>query len=130
MYVIKKSSTVLGFIFGIVVQINLVGGRQILMNPNQRTQITDNMDLIDLARQLQTADNFTKANVTNKLTVIVDQIRYLQEQARKILHEANEAQDLHHVACNFKKIPGNVYYLYSKPGDGQRLFSMLSPQVI
>jgi len=30
------------------------------------------------------ADEFTRANVSNKLTVIVDQIKYLQEQARKV----------------------------------------------
>jgi len=30
------------------------------------------------------ADEFTRANVGNKLSVIVDQIKYLQEQARKV----------------------------------------------
>lgn len=29
-------------------------------------------------------DEFVKANACNKLTVIADQIRYLQEQARKV----------------------------------------------
>lgn len=29
-------------------------------------------------------DDFVKANACNKLTVIADQIRYLQEQARKV----------------------------------------------
>ncbi|OWA51003.1 putative Uncharacterized protein C1orf50 [Hypsibius exemplaris] len=109
------------------VTINLVGGREILINPAKRHQITDSMDLVGLAQQLQTADNFTKANTTNKLIVIVDQIRYLQEQAKKILEEANRAQQLHHVACNFKKIPGNIYYLYEKIPSQERLFSMLSP---
>lgn len=30
------------------------------------------------------ADDFIKANACNKLSVIADQIRYLQEQARKV----------------------------------------------
>ena len=29
-------------------------------------------------------DDFIKANACNRLTVIADQIRYLQEQARKV----------------------------------------------
>jgi antitoxin component of MazEF toxin-antitoxin module len=117
------------FFIGKVVEVNLVGGRDILINPTRRSKIGDPMDLIELARQVQTADHFTKANVTNKLSVIVDQIRYLQDQAKKILEEASQAQDLHHVPCNFKKIPGKMYYLYEKGPPNQRLFSMLSPQV-
>jgi len=31
------------------------------------------------------ADEMTKARVGSKLTVIADQIRYLQEQARKVV---------------------------------------------
>ena len=30
------------------------------------------------------ADEYTRANVSNKLTVIVDQIKHLQEQARTV----------------------------------------------
>lgn len=36
-------------------------------------------------------DDFIKANACNKLTVIADQIRYLQEQARKVRAEAPES---------------------------------------
>ena len=31
------------------------------------------------------ADEFTRANAGNKLTVIAEQIRFLQEQARKVM---------------------------------------------
>ncbi|CAI5782756.1 Uncharacterized protein PODLI_1B036544 [Podarcis lilfordi] len=84
-------------------------------------------DLVALAEQVQKADDFTRANACNRLTVIAEQIRYLQEQARKVLEEANRDADLHHVACNFVKKPGNVYYLYRRD-SGQRYFSMLSPK--
>uniref|UniRef100_A0A8V0ZT77 Chromosome 1 open reading frame 50 n=1 Tax=Gallus gallus TaxID=9031 RepID=A0A8V0ZT77_CHICK len=73
------------------------------------------------------ADEFVRANACNKLTVIAEQIRCLQEQARKVLEDANRDADLHHVACNLVKKPGNVYYLYRRE-SGQKYFSMLSPK--
>nr|XP_047910955.1 uncharacterized protein C1orf50 homolog [Anser cygnoides] len=81
----------------------------------------------DQPRSSLQAGDFVRANACNRLTVIAEQIRYLQEQARKVLEEANRDADLHHVACNFVKKPGNVYYLYRREG-GQRYFSLLSPK--
>ena len=37
-------------------------------------------DLVELASQVQQADRFIAATATSKLQLIVDQIRYLQEQ--------------------------------------------------
>lgn len=74
------------------------------------------------------ADTFVHANVSNKLQVIAEQVRFLQEQARRVLEEAQEHANLHHVPCNFVKKPGNLYHLY-KRSSGQRYFSMLSPKV-
>uniref|UniRef100_A0A8C4KE79 Chromosome 1 open reading frame 50 n=1 Tax=Dromaius novaehollandiae TaxID=8790 RepID=A0A8C4KE79_DRONO len=73
------------------------------------------------------ADDFTRANACSKLMVIAEQIRHLQEQARKVLDEANRDADLHHVACNLVKKPGNIYYMYRRE-SGQRYFSILSPK--
>lgn len=56
------------------------------------------------------------------------QVRFLQTQAKDILVEAKINSQLHHAACNFKKIPGNTYYLYKRQ-TGQTYFSMLSPKV-
>ncbi|XP_046437055.1 uncharacterized protein C1orf50 homolog isoform X2 [Daphnia pulex] len=84
-------------------------------------------DLVELATQIQTADAFTRSNVCNKLQVIADQVRFLHEQARRILEETKEAENLHHFACNFKKVPGKVYYLYQRT-SGQKYFAMLSPE--
>ncbi|XP_077168660.1 uncharacterized protein C1orf50 homolog [Paroedura picta] len=84
-------------------------------------------DLVALAEEVQKADDFVRANACNRLTVIAEQIRCLQEQARKVLQEATKDADLHHVACNFVKRPGNIYYLYRRP-SGQRYFSILSPK--
>ncbi|KAA0185740.1 hypothetical protein HAZT_HAZT007107, partial [Hyalella azteca] len=73
------------------------------------------------------ADSFTKATVGSKLQVIAEQVRFLQEQARRVLQEAQHNADLHHVACNFVKQPGATYHLYRRP-SGQRYFSMISPK--
>jgi hypothetical protein len=115
-----------------------------LVNPHQTTKMSDPMDIVELARQVQKvssfefifriqnllsqADDFVRGTAINKLSIIVDQIRYLQRQARKVLEESHRDNLLHHAACNFKKVPGKVYYLYER-SSGQRYFSMLAPSV-
>uniref|UniRef100_A0A1Y1N772 DUF2452 domain-containing protein n=1 Tax=Photinus pyralis TaxID=7054 RepID=A0A1Y1N772_PHOPY len=84
-------------------------------------------DLVELAVEIQKADNFIHANACNKLQIIAEQIRFLQQQAENVLRETKLNLDLHHAACNFVKVPGNIYHLYKRP-SGQEYFSMLSPQ--
>ncbi|XP_046397119.1 uncharacterized protein C1orf50 homolog isoform X2 [Ischnura elegans] len=84
-------------------------------------------DLVELAREIQTADSFVKATACGKLQVIAEQVRFLQSQAQKVLEDARANSNLHHAACNFLKQPGKVYHLYERP-SGQTYFSMLSPQ--
>ncbi|XP_055040478.2 uncharacterized protein C1orf50 homolog [Misgurnus anguillicaudatus] len=98
-----------------------------LVNPYQTNRVGDPMDLVALAQQVQKGDEFIRANACNRLTVIADQIRYLQEQARKVLEDARKDAELHHAACNVVKKPGNMYYLYMRE-SGQRYFSILSPK--
>jgi len=98
-----------------------------LVSSYQTNRVGDPMDLIALATQVQRGDDFVRANAGSKLTVIADQIRYLQEQARKVLEDAKRDADLHHAACNIVKKPGNMYYLYQRP-SGQNYFSIISPQ--
>jgi len=84
-------------------------------------------DLVALAQCVQKADEFTKANCGSKLTIIADQIRYLQEQARKVLEDAKRNASLHHAACNLVKRPGTMYYLYERD-SGQGYLSIVSPE--
>ncbi|XP_038602888.1 uncharacterized protein C1orf50 homolog [Tachyglossus aculeatus] len=98
-----------------------------LVSPYHTRRAGDPLDLVELAQQVQKADEFVRANASNRLTAIAEQIRHLQAQARKVLEEARRDADLHHAACNLVKKPGNVYYLYQREG-GQRYFSILSPQ--
>ena len=91
--------------------------------------VINEMIILPNTFSLPQADSFVHANVSNKLQVIAEQVRFLQEQARKVLKEAKDNADLHHIACNLVKKPGNLYHLYRRP-SGQRYFSLLSPQVV
>lgn len=83
-------------------------------------------DLVDLARDIQNADQLTHAKANAKLKIIADQIRSLQHEARQVLEEVKQEQELHRVQCNFPRKPGQHCHLYRKPG-GKRYFSLLSP---
>lgn len=83
-------------------------------------------DLVDTARQIAEADNVIGTVVHAKLSVIAEQIRALQEQARGILEDAVDAAELHRAGCNFPKKVGHIYHLYRRP-NGSTYFSMLSP---
>ena len=108
------------------------GGFQ-LVNPAESGK-RNQFDLVELAGAIQNADKFTRATAGSKLSVIAEQVRFLQEQARKVLEEAQRDQEINHMACNFKRIPGKIYYIYkrqtSKAGlEGQKYMSMISPEV-
>ncbi|PAA92545.1 hypothetical protein BOX15_Mlig011775g1, partial [Macrostomum lignano] len=93
----------------------------------KHSQVSTPGDLVSLAQQIEKADSFTKANVSNKLTVIAEQIRHLQEEALKTLEEAQLDAELHHAACNLVKKPGTTYYYYERPSQ-QKYLSLVSPE--
>merc|ERR1711963_198010 len=64
----------------------------------------------------------------SKLSVIAEQVRFLQQQAKAVLEEANLNAELHHIACNFKKVPGKIYYVYRREESGAKYMSMISPE--
>lgn len=84
-------------------------------------------DLVDVAREIQRADALIGAAVTDKLALIAEQIRALQDQARKVLEDARRDAELHRARCNFQKRPGKTYHLY-RDKSGVLYFSMLSPE--
>ncbi|ERE83157.1 uncharacterized protein C1orf50 homolog isoform X3 [Cricetulus griseus] len=112
---------------GALVELTPTPGGLALVSPYHTNRVGDPLDLVALAEQVQKADEFIRANATNKLTVIAEQIQHLQEQARKVLEDARRDADLHHVACNMVKKPGNIYYLYQRE-SGQQYFSIISPE--
>lgn len=102
------------------------GGFQ-LVNPAESGKMNQ-FDLVELASTIQQADKFTRATAGSKLSVIAEQVRFLQNQARKVLEEAQRDQKINHMACNFKRIPGKLYYIYKRP-NGKEYMSMISPEV-
>jgi hypothetical protein len=83
-------------------------------------------DLVDVAAQIQRADQTLATMTGGKLAVIAEQIALLQEQARILLDRARRDAELHRARCNFEKKPGAVYHLYRKE-DGTMWFSLLAP---
>lgn len=94
--------------------------------PFPTSRLAARIDLVDMAREIEKADQALGLVVGAKLEVIRDQMRALQEEARKLLEEAELSTRLQRAKCNFRKIPGKVYHLYRRV-DGELYFSMLSP---
>lgn len=99
------------------------GGRT---SPYPVSRLAPQVELVDLARQISTADAMINTRVSAKLKVIADQIRLLQTEAQAVLESAQKDQELHRAECNFKRIPGRIYHLYRKSAN-RSYFSMLSP---
>lgn len=83
-------------------------------------------DLVNVAEQIQKADQTLAAMTGGKLGVIADQIAKLQEQARQLMEKARRDADLHRAQCSFEKRPGGEYHLYRRT-NGETWFSRLSP---
>jgi len=95
--------------------------------PYPSSRLAARIDLVDMAQEIEKADHSLGLVVGSKLSVIRDQMRALQEQARRLLEEASESARLHRAKCSFRKIPGKVYHLYRRSED-DLYFSMLSPE--
>jgi len=109
-----------------LVERNATPGGYALVDPDKSGK-TNQFDLVELAQQIQTADKFTRATAGSKLQVIAEQVRFLQQQAKSILEEASLNNQLHHIACNFKKVPGKIYYVY-KRDTGKNYMSLIAPE--
>jgi hypothetical protein len=94
--------------------------------PYPVSRLAPAFNLVELAEQVEKADEMLAGQVNVQLEQIAQQIKFLQEQARGILTQAQENMQLHRAKCQFKKIPGKTYHLYRTP-EGASQFSMLSP---
>jgi hypothetical protein len=95
--------------------------------PYPVSRLAPGFGLVDLAREIEQADQMVSARLGSQLQVIAEQVKALQAQAHKILAQADEDQRLHHARCAFRRIPGQTYHLYEET-DGSLAFSMLSPE--
>ena len=95
-------------------------------SPYPVSRLAPGFGLVDLAHEIEQADQMVSSRLSGQLQVIADQVKALQAQAREILEQARADQRLHHARCAFRRIPGHVYHLYEE-ADGSLAFSMLSP---
>merc|ERR1712238_533339 len=61
-----------------LVERNTAPGGYQLVCPEESGKIRSQFDLVELAGEIQTADKFTRATAGSKLSVIAEQVRYLQ----------------------------------------------------
>ena len=87
--------------------------------PYGLTRTAPAYDLVDVAAQIQKADETLATMTGGKLGVIAEQIAHLQEQARVLLEKARRDAELHRASCGFEKKPGGEYHLYQRD-DGTR----------
>ncbi len=96
-------------------------------SPYPVSRLAPSFDTGELAAEVAKAELMLSARTGAKLRVIADQIRLLQDEARKVLDTARDEQVLTRAECAFKRVPGKTYHLYQR-ADGRSFFSMLSPQ--
>jgi hypothetical protein len=95
-------------------------------SPYPTSRLAPSMELVELAREVASADDLLTVQAVGKLRMLAEQIERLQDSARRILAETRRNQELHRVDCGFRKIPGQHYHLYRRP-DQSMLFSMIGP---
>ncbi len=96
-------------------------------SPYPVSRLAPAFELVDLAREIAQADEMLANRASAQLTLIAEQVRVLQQQAREILQQTQHDQQLHRARCNFQKKPGQIYHLY-RNSRGETLLSMLSPE--
>ena len=94
--------------------------------PYPLSRMAPTYDLVDVAKEIQRADETLATMTGGKLGIIAAQIQRLQEEARLLLEKAQRDAELHRAQCRFEKKPGGVYHLYRRD-DGTRWFSLLAP---
>ena len=85
-----------------------------------------NMINIDDTNNEKIINNVKSNNTTYaKLQLITKQIEMLKQEAIQIINENNELNEYNNIECNFRKTPGNYYYVYEK--NNKKNLSMIAP---
>lgn len=95
-------------------------------SPYPMSRLAPVHDLVDVAKQIATADSMLGAVASAELAQIAEQIRSLQDRAREVLAAASASLEIHRAHCAFQKRPGHVYHLYAR-ADGTLWLSMIGP---
>lgn len=126
--------------------LTVINNNQKDISVRKRTKMYDPDYIGELSQYINNADSHTLSMTQSKLELITEQIQMLQAQAQNILEKAKKDMLLTHARCNFVRVPGNIYHLYQKDLDNNKLnnyqynnnqnsnnniytyFSMLSPK--
>jgi hypothetical protein len=95
--------------------------------PYALSRLSGKVSLVDVAREIEHADQWIASTASAQLSVIAEQIAALREKAQQVLARAQENAELHRAEARFTRRPGTVYHLYER-APGQRYWSMLSPK--
>ena len=62
-----------------------------------------------------------------QLNLIYKQIENLKLEAINIIQNHIKTEEINNIICNFKKVPGTLYYLYSD-NKNNKIISLVSPE--
>lgn len=74
------------------------------------------------------------SNTYSQLNLIYRQIENLKLEALNILENHNKTEEINNIICNFNKVPGTLYYLYSNDSNdsngsnGIKILSLVPPE--
>jgi hypothetical protein len=95
--------------------------------PYALSRLAGPISLVDVAREIERADQTIASTAGAKLELIAEQMRNLRAQAEQVLERAQRDAELHRAEARFVRHPGKVYHLYERP-TGARYWSLLSPE--
>ncbi len=97
------------------------------VSPYPVSRLAPPHDLVDVARQIQEADQLLGTVAHARLSTIAAQMAALRAEAQRILDETKASLDLHRARCSFVKRPGHVYHAY-RSASGEVWLSMIGPE--
>lgn len=96
-------------------------------SPYALSRLSAKVSLVDVAREIERADQSIASTTGAKLELIAAQMRALRAQAEEVLRKANSDAELHRAEARFVRHPGKTYHLYEREA-GVRYWSLLSPE--
>ena len=94
--------------------------------PYALSRLSGPVSLVEVAREIEQADQWLASTASAKLGVIAEQMRALREAAQRVIDKAARDAELHRAEARFKRYPGRTYHLYER-AEGVRYWSLLSP---
>ena len=99
----------------------------------------DNDTTTRLFKMIVSNDNFTNEQLCKlkndsstyaQLNLINKQIESLKLEAINIIQNHVKTEEINNIICNFKKVPGTLYYLYSDNDNNKntKIISLVSPE--